>query len=351
MPRLLIANIATAVPMGAQVYQEEVASRAGSALGAAWEVDRMVLRSMRSSLPGTRRLPMGRLTRASPGLRRQIGRALYPRRAVVHRMNLELPPSPYADVITLHDVVAWKFADESAPVKAAAMEARQAHAVICVSAFTATEAVDLLGIAEPYVVPNGVDERFFDAAPLSGAALRQLELTGPYVLTSGGASERKNLEGLAEAWPLVHSARPDLTLVLSGPEHPRRTALFADLPNVRLVGRVDAELVPGLMASASAVVVPSLYEGFGLPALEAMAVCTPLVAANTSSLPEVVGDGGTLVEPDADSIAEGVLYAVSGESAVAETVVRGRSRASHFTWERSAAAHAEVWRKVSASLD
>ena len=105
--------------------------------------------------------------------------------------------------------------------------------------------------------------------------------------------------------------------------------------------------MPGLMASASAVVVPSLYEGFGLPALEGMAVGTPVVAANTSSLPEVVGDGGILVGSGPDEIAEGVLYAVSGDSAVESVVHQGRARAKEFTWERSLAAHADVWRKVS----
>ena len=84
---------------------------------------------------------------------------------------------------------------------------------------------------------------------------------------------------------------------MTGPSHPRRTELFGSLPRTHLVGRVADDLVPGLMACAAAVVVPSKEEGFGLPALEAMAVRTPLVAADTSSFPEVVGDGGLLVDP------------------------------------------------------
>lgn len=246
MPRLRLATIATAVPMGAQVYQEQVATRASGALGKDWAVDRMVARSMRSPLPGTQRLPVGFLSTASEKIRRQIGRVLYPRGAVIHRMNLELPPAPHADMITLHDVVAWKFADESAPVRAAAAEARRAAAVICVSAFTAAEAVDLLGIDDPYVVPNGVDERYFGAVPLGADLLAALGVVGPFVMTGGGASERKNLASLAAAWPLVRRARPDLSLVLAGPEHPRRTALFAGLPGVQLVGNLDSALVPGL---------------------------------------------------------------------------------------------------------
>ena len=88
------------------------------------------------------------------------------------------------------------------------------------------------------------------------------------------------------------------------------------------------------------------YEGFGLPALEGMAVGTPVVAANTSALPEAVGDGGILVGSAPDEIAEGVLHVVSGDSAVEGVVRRGRSRAMEFTWERSLAAHVDVWRKV-----
>jgi glycosyltransferase involved in cell wall biosynthesis len=349
MPRLTIASAASALPMGAQVYEEQVARRAAAALAAygEWEVGRVLVRSMRSSLPGTRRLPMGWLTTASPSARRAVGRATYPRSTVVHRTNLELPPSGQVDVVTLHDVVSWRFPDESAPVPAAAEELRRAAAVICVSAFSANEAVELLGIKEPHVVHNGVDPRYLGAQPLPAAGLRGLGIDGPYVLTVGGASRRKNLEGLAEAWPRIHAVRPDLTLVLAGPEHPRRTTLFAGLAGVRLLGRAPDDVLPGLYAAAAAVVVPSLYEGFGLPALEGMAAGVPVVAARTSALPEVVGDGGLLVEPTTEGLVEGVLHAASGEAHVALAAARGRARAAGFTWERSAAGHAAVWASVA----
>jgi glycosyltransferase involved in cell wall biosynthesis len=258
-------------------------------------------------------------------------------------MDLELPPYPGRDVITLHDVVAWRFDDEAPPVPAAAQEARQAAAVICVSNFTAQEAKDFLGVRDPHVVHNGVNPRFFDAEPLDDLSLRGLGIRQPYVLTMGGASKRKNLAGLADAWPLIHAARPDLNLVLAGPPHPRRTELFQGLPDVQLVGRVADDLVPGLLAAAAVLIVPSLYEGFGLPALEGMAANVPVVAARTSALPEVVGDGGVLVEPTADELAEGTLWAASGDSEIAEMVRRGRARAGQFTWERSALEHARVW--------
>ena len=346
MSRLSIARIATDAPMGAQAYEAQLIARAPDALGSDWSVRELVFRSLRSALPGDRRLPMGLVARASASVRREIGRALFAGDAVSHRTALELPPSPHLDVITLHDAVAWRFPDESPPVPEAIEEARRAAAVICVSEFTAREAVDFLGIANPYVVPNGVDPRYLDAVPLDRETLRGLGIEPPYVLHAGGAARRKNLAELAKAWPLVHRERPRLQLALAGPPHPRRTTLFEGMPGAVLLGMVPDEIMPGLVAAASAVAVPSLYEGFGLPVLEAMAANTLVVAANTSSLPEVAGSTGLIVEPTGHAIAEGILNATSGDPAIAPLVAAGRARATEFTWERSAEGHARVWRSL-----
>ncbi|WP_309064577.1 glycosyltransferase family 4 protein [Microbacterium sp.] len=349
MPQLSITTIATDTPMGAQAYQRQVTSRAAEALAAIdprWTVREHTARSLRSRLPGDRRLPLSRLAAAPASVRRAVGRMLYAGDTVSHRMALELPPSPHADVATLHDVVAWRFPDEAAPVAAAAEELRRSAAVICVSAFTAEEAVRFLGVRDPHVVLNGVDPRYLDAAPLPEPTLRELGLDRPYVLHAGGAAQRKNLAGLAAAWRRVQPERHDLVLALAGPPHPRRTALFDGIPATRLLGRLPDDLMPGLVASATAVVVPSLYEGFGLPVLEGMAAGVPVVAANTSSLPEVAAGHALLVEPDADSIAAGILDATSGDSALDALVRGGRAHAAAFTWERSAAGHARVWSAV-----
>jgi glycosyltransferase involved in cell wall biosynthesis len=92
------------------------------------------------------------------------------------------------------------------------------------------------------------------------------------------------------------------------------------------------------------VVVPSTYEGFGLPALEAMAVGVPVVAADRSSLPEVCGDAAYLVEPDGPGLAGGLAAALDGGPDTRAMVGRGRIRAERFSWEASVAAHAELWR-------
>lgn len=349
--RLSVATIAVDAPMGAQAYQQQVMSRAAGALSATgtdqWGLRPLVFRSMRAPLPGNRRLPLGRIAQAPRSVRAAVGRMLYANDTVTHRMTLELPPAPHGDVITLHDVVAWRFPDESAPVPAAAEEARRAAAIVCVSEFTAQEATDLLGVRDVHVVHNGVDERYLHAQPLTAPTLAALGIPGRYVLHAGGAAARENLPALAEAWPLVHHERPDLTLALAGPPHPTRTRLFDGMPGVRLLGRLPDEQMPGLVAAATAVVVPSLYEGFGLPVLEAMAARVPVVAAATSSLPEVAGGFALLTAPTGRAIADGLLDATSGDAALDTLIAGGRARAEEFTWERSAAEHARVWRSVS----
>lgn len=344
--QLEIATIATSVPMGAQVYQEAVTSRAAEALefvsDVPWAVSRIIARSLRSELDGNRRIPIGVLSRIGPASRRAAGRMLYSRDALVHRMDLTLPPAPH-EVLTIHDTVAWKYPDEGNPNPAVIDEIRRATAVVCVSRNTAEDVYALTGRSDLRVVCPGVDERFFSPRPLSASERSRLGLPQRYILHAGGASARKNLEGLAEAWKLVNRAFPDVSLAMSGPQHDRRDELFGDLPRVVRLGRLDNELVPGLLTSAEAIVVPSHYEGFGLPVIEAMAAGVPVIAARRSSLPEAAGDAAVLVETDGRSIAEGIDHVLRGESGVSDLREKGFRRAQHFTWGESVRNLARVW--------
>lgn len=344
----MLATLASGTPMGQQVYEQEIARRAQAALGDAAQVARCVTRGLRSPLPGDRRVP-GWLLRSAPRpVRRAVGEVLYGRADVVHRMGLSLPPARVPEVVTVHDTVAWRFPDETTPEPFAAEETRRARAVVSVSRYAADDVAERLGLDHVHVVYNGVDQRFVNAAPIDPAALGALGVAGRYVLHAGGSTLRKNLDGLAAAWPLVHGAHPEVSLVLAGPPAERRDRLFRPLAGTVLVGRVPDETVPGLVAGADAVVVPSLYEGFGLPALEAMAAGVPVVAANRSSLPEVCGEAGWLVEPDGPALAEGLVHVLDGGAEIAGRVRLGRARAAGFTWEASAEGHAEIWRRVLA---
>ncbi|MGW8567300.1 glycosyltransferase family 4 protein [Isoptericola sp. NPDC055881] len=345
-PILMLATFASALPMGPQAYEEQIARRAQHAMGSDARVRRAVLRSLRSELPGTGRVPGAVLRGTSPALRRAAGRYVYRGAGLVHRMGLSLPPAPVPEVVTVHDTVAWRFPDEAPPEPYAAAETRRAAAVVAVSQYSADDVAERLGLAMVHAVPNGVGAEFFDAAPLGEDARARLGLQGRFVLHAGGATLRKNLEGLADAWPRVRAAHPDVQLVLCGPPAERRDRLFGPLDGALRVGRVPDEVLPGLMAAASAVVVPSLHEGFGLPALEAMACGVPVVAADRAALPEVCGDAGWLVEPDGPSLAAGLDHVLSVGPGVARAVAAGRQRATRFTWEASAEGHARVWRDV-----
>lgn len=344
--RLVLATTVTENPMGAQRYEAEVIRGAAGYLPG-WSVGHVASRSLRSPLPGQRRLPIKWLTGAAPAARAAVGAIAFPDpRAILHRMDLVVPPGAGANTVTIHDTVAWRFPDESAPIAAAAEEARRADAVICVSEFTADEVQRMLKVKDPVVVYNGVDQRFFSAPELTSGQRQELGLEEAYVLHAGGAAQRKNLAALAQAWQGIHQHRPNLTLALCGPPHPRRTELFEGMAGVRLLGKQPEELLPSLIASSDVVVVPSTYEGFGLPALESMAAGVPVVAARTSALPEVVGNAGILVSPDSKGLQDGVLDALSLGADRSALVARAKARAALFTWQRCLEGHADVWKSI-----
>jgi glycosyltransferase involved in cell wall biosynthesis len=345
--RLTLVTVSAAEPMGQQAYEGQLMDRAAAALGSGWSVEQMAVRTLRSSLPGSNRIPSRLLSGRDPELRRAYGRLLYHGLDVIHRLDLRLPPAPRREVLTIHDLVQWRYDDEGSPPMDAEITARRAEKVICPSQFAADEIASMLGVADPVPIHNGVDERFFGATPLSESELAALGVRRPYVLHAGGATRRKNLAGLAAAWPKVRTAHPEVTLVLMGPPDWRRNENFEGVDGALRIGKADHHAVAGIMAAAEAVVVPSTYEGFGLPALEAMAAGVPVVAAARSALPEVCGDAAFLVEPDPAGLAEGLIAALSGGADVAGLIERGRQRAAQFTWESSAAAHAEVWRSCT----
>jgi glycosyltransferase involved in cell wall biosynthesis len=118
---------------------------------------------------------------------------------------------------------------------------------------------------------------------------------------------------------------------------------------VHLPGWIDEEDAPAIMNAASVFVYPSLYEGFGLPPLEAMACGTPVICSNASSLPEVVGDGGLLVDPrDVGALANAIARALADEGLRAQLRMRGLAQAQRFSWERTARETMAVYQSVAA---
>jgi glycosyltransferase involved in cell wall biosynthesis len=203
--------------------------------------------------------------------------------------------------------------------------ARRARKVITVSPFSRDELGELLGV-EAEVVYGGVDARFTpDAEP----AKRER----PYVLCVASHTARKNLKALVPAARALASDGIDL-LVAGG--HRPQFAAEAGLHGLELLGHVPDEQLPGLYKGAEAFVLPSLYEGFGLPVLEAMASGTPVVAADTTALPDTCGGAARLTTPAPDAIREALTQLVKDNGERARLRALGLEHARRFTWERTA---------------
>jgi glycosyltransferase involved in cell wall biosynthesis len=236
--------------------------------------------------------------------------------------------------------------------------ARKADRVLTVSEASKRDILHYTGVDADKisVIYNGLDSQF--AVPPGAAAIERVQqrfqLNHPFVLYVGNIKPHKNLERLIAAFAAARADGPeDLKLVVIGNEtsnYPTvRQAVHRHRldKHVRFFGFQPAATLVVFYRLARAFVFPSLYEGFGLPPLEAMANETPVVTSNVSSLPEVAGDAALLVDPyDVDAIADGIRRAVSDLPLRAALIARGRERARHFSWAKSAASTLAAYRHV-----
>jgi glycosyltransferase involved in cell wall biosynthesis len=225
--------------------------------------------------------------------------------------------------------------------------ARRGARLATVSAFSRAQVARHLGVDPAAIVVVGEGAEHLLRQPADTGLHARLGLDGPYVLSVGSLAPHKNLAALGVTARML--AARGATLVLTGAADPRLFAAAALPEPARHVGRIDDAGLRALYERAACFVFPSLHEGFGLPAVEAMACLCPVVAARAGALPEVCGDAALLADPhDPDAIAAAVAR-VLDEPALADRLREaGKARAAGFTWAAAARRLADVAGEVPA---
>jgi glycosyltransferase involved in cell wall biosynthesis len=298
----------------------------------------MVVRERLGVRRGPLRLASMRITARAD---RSLGAALGQLDVLHYPLTVEIPGAHAPRVVTLHDLqhrdlpqhfsLPRRIFRRSGYDRAAA----RAAAVVVPSEFVRRSVVGQLGLdsARVHVIHHGVDHDLF--AP--GDEARE-----PFLFYPARAWPHKNHDGLLEAFVLLHAEMPELRLLLAG----GGLDALGPLPaNVERLGEVPAEKLAKLYRTAACLVFPSLYEGFGLPPLEAMACGCPVACSNAASLPEVCGEAAVYFDPRSpEAIANGVREALALAD---ELRTLGPERAAAFTWQASARRHEDVYRAVA----
>jgi len=268
---------------------------------------------------------------------------------VFHSSDWLEPPTQCPKVTTVHDLVVFRYPQTLHPkiVKNQRRKLewvrKETNLIIAVSESTKRDLVEILKISPKKIrVIYEATDPLFQKRLSPGrvnTVKKKYQLKKNYLLAVGTREPRKNLKKVIEAFELL--GRKDLDLVIAGKFGWGEDIKMA---NGKILGYVPKEDLPGLYTAAEVFVYPSLYEGFGLPVLEAMACGVPVVTSNTSSLPEVAGKAGVLVNPqESEAIAGGIEKALDQASELRE---KGFKQAQKFSWKKTAEQTLAVYREV-----
>jgi glycosyltransferase involved in cell wall biosynthesis len=285
-----------------------------------------------------------------------------------HAPHYVLPPlTPCRSIVTIHDCIHLRF-PQYLPNRLAYAYARaslwiathRSSRVLTVSEASKRDILKYFRVpaAKIDVIYNAIDERFGEAPDDEevGRVRERYQLNDPFVLYAGNIKPHKNLERLIEAFhELRRGDLEHVKLLIIGDEISKYASLRRAVhhyklhKHVRFFGFVPDKTLAVLYRLASVFVFPSLYEGFGLPPLEAMASGTPVITSNVSSLPEVVGDAALLIDPyDASAIAVAMRQVLTEPALREDLRRRGLQRVREFSWERSVRRVREIYGEVLA---
>ena len=273
---------------------------------------------------------------------------------VVHAPSLAVPPAGDTPlVVTVHDVAFLRHPEVFTRRGVAfhrrglAIAHREAAAIITVSEFTRAELVRAGFEPERiHLAPLGITITPPDPASELDARVAAVGVTAPYVLSVGTIEPRKGLDTLAAAFTRLRRDHPDLMLAIAGPQGWLEVPGL-EAPGIRRLGKVDEATLDALYRRAEVCALPSRYEGFGLPALEAMARGCPVVVSDVTALPGVVGDAGVLAPPGDVTAWTSALHDLLGDPAArTDLSARGVARAATFSWDASAVAHRDAFAAV-----
>ncbi len=283
---------------------------------------------------------------------------------VVHAVAMGFPVATRKPlVVTVHDIGPLTHPEFFSQVRPWVSErslkqaVEKADAILCVSRATADEVELHVGGGlgnRLQVIYEGVARRFFE--PPNTDCLMSLEGMpegdAPFLMAAGKISPRKNIARVIQALAMLGDAIPHYLVLVGGSGWDADETLGlmnnpAIAERIHFLGYVSDEQLHALYSSASAYIHPSLFEGFGLTVLEAMAAGCPVVTSNVSSLPEVAGEAALLVDPmDLTAMADAIQTICLDESLAESLIARGRARAATFTWDRCAEQVARVYRSV-----
>lgn len=273
-------------------------------------------------------------------------------------MGVRLP-----QVVTVHDLAFHHYPEQYPGMKQRYLRAmtrqsvRRATRVIAVSEATRQDIISVYDIepARVVTVPNGVDDGMRPLPSEDVQAFREEQgLPEHFFLFLGTLQPRKNIAALVRAYATA-SMGVDWPLVIAGAKGWQYEQIYAQVQDlgledrVHFAGHVPGEQLAHWYSAATILVYPSLYEGFGLPLLEAMACGTPVIGSNVSSLPEVIGDAGVQVDPrNVPALAEAMLRLAADGELRQQLSRRGLERAASFTWREAASKTVDVYRQVIA---